>query len=119
MSAVDWCPNCNTTLAREQVWGDDRHCERCGTPVIKKNLDQWFFKTTKYADELLNFDGIDWPQTVKTLQTNWIDRREGRRSAVHRRELAVLIAVESVYHPSGHVVGRDLHGLLAGTSVGE
>ena len=77
MSAVDWCPNCNTTLAREQVWGDDRHCERCGTPVIKKDLDQWFFKATKYADELLNFDGIDWPQTVKTLQTNWINRSEG------------------------------------------
>ncbi len=77
MSAVDWCPNCNTTLAREQVWGDDRHCERCGTPVIKKNLEQWFFKSTKYADELLNFDGIDWPQTIKTLQTNWIDRSEG------------------------------------------
>jgi len=77
MSAVDWCPHCNTTLAREQVWGDDRHCERCGTPVIKKNLDQWFFKATQYADELLNFDGLDWPQTVKTLQTNWIDRSEG------------------------------------------
>ncbi|CAG1008455.1 leucyl-tRNA synthetase [Anaerolineales bacterium] len=77
MSPVDWCPHCNTTLAREQVWGDDRHCERCGTPVIKKDLDQWFFKATKYADELLNFDGIDWPQTVKTLQTNWIDRSEG------------------------------------------
>jgi leucyl-tRNA synthetase len=77
MSAVDWCPNCNTTLAREQVWGDDRHCERCGTPVIKKDLDQWFFKATKYADELLNFDGLDWPQTVKTLQTNWINRSEG------------------------------------------
>ncbi len=77
MSAVDWCPKCNTTLAREQVWGDDRHCERCGTPVIKKNLDQWFFKATKYADELLNFEGIDWPERVKTLQTNWIDRSEG------------------------------------------
>jgi leucyl-tRNA synthetase len=77
MSPVDWCPNCNTTLAREQVWGDDRHCERCGTPVIKKDLDQWFFKATKYADELLNFDGIDWPERVKTLQTNWIDRSEG------------------------------------------
>ncbi len=77
MSAVDWCPNCNTTLAREQVWGDDRHCERCGTPVIKKDLDQWFFKATKYADELLKFVGIDWPQKVKTLQTNWIDRSEG------------------------------------------
>jgi leucyl-tRNA synthetase len=77
MSAVDWCPNCNTTLAREQVWGDDRHCERCGTPVIKKDLEQWFFKATKYADELLNFEGMDWPERVKTLQTNWISRSEG------------------------------------------
>ncbi len=77
MSPVDWCPSCNTTLAREQVWGDDRHCERCRTPVIKKDLDQWFFRTTNYADELLNFEGIDWPQTVKTLQTNWIGRSEG------------------------------------------
>jgi leucyl-tRNA synthetase len=77
MSPVDFCPHCNTTLAREQVWGDDRHCERCGTPVIKKDLNQWFFKATKYADELLRFDEIDWPQTVKTLQTKWINRSEG------------------------------------------
>jgi leucyl-tRNA synthetase len=77
MSPVDWCPHCNTTLAREQVWGEDRHCERCGTPVIKKNLEQWFFKTTDYADELLRFDDIDWPERVKTLQTNWIGRSEG------------------------------------------
>jgi len=77
MSAVDWCPKDNTTLAREQVIGENRVCERCGTPVIKKNLEQWFFKATKYADELLNFEGIDWPERVKTLQTNWIDRSEG------------------------------------------
>lgn len=77
MSPVDFCPNCNTTLAREQVWGEDRHCERCGTPVIKKDLDQWFFKTTKYADELLSYEGIDWPERVRTLQTNWIGRSEG------------------------------------------
>ena len=77
MSAVDWCPSCNTTLAREQVVGENRVCERCGTPVIKKDLEQWFFKATKYADELLNFDEIDWPERVKTLQTNWIGRSEG------------------------------------------
>ncbi len=77
MSPVDWCPNCNTTLAREQVWGDDRHCERCGTPVIKKDLDQWFFRTTRYADELVIYEGIDWPERVRTLQTNWIGRSEG------------------------------------------
>ena len=77
MSPVDWCPQCNTTLAREQVWGDDRHCERCGTPVIKKDLNQWFFKITQYADELLNFNGIDWPDRVRLLQTNWIGKSEG------------------------------------------
>ena len=85
-SPVDWCPSCNTTLAREQVWGDDRHCERCRTPVIKKDLDQWFFRTTNYADELLNFDGIDWSQTVQTLQTNWIGRSEGA-SVVFKTEI--------------------------------
>jgi len=74
---VDFCPNCNTTLAREQVQGEDRHCERCGTPVVKKNLKQWFFRTTDYADELLDFSGMDWPEQVKTLQTNWINRSEG------------------------------------------
>jgi leucyl-tRNA synthetase len=79
MSPVDWCPNCNTTLAREQVWGDDRHCERCETPVIKKNLEQWFFRLTKYAEELLDFSGLDWPERVRTLQTNWIGRSEGAR----------------------------------------
>ena len=77
MSPVDWCPNCNTTLAREQVWGDDRHCERCGTPVIKKDLEQWFFRTTNYAEELLDFSHADWPERVRTLQTNWIGRSEG------------------------------------------
>ncbi len=74
---VDFCPNCNTTLAREQVQGEDRHCERCGTPVIKKNLTQWFFRTTDYADELLDFSDMDWPEQVQTLQTNWINRSEG------------------------------------------
>ena len=77
LSAVDWCPKDNTTLAREQVVGENRVCERCGTPVIKKDLEQWFFKATDYADELLNFEGIDWPERVKTLQTNWIGRSEG------------------------------------------
>jgi leucyl-tRNA synthetase len=76
-AAVDWCPNCNTTLAREQVWGEDRHCERCGTPVIKRDLEQWFFRITDYAEELLNFEGMDWPERVKTMQTNWIGRSEG------------------------------------------
>lgn len=83
LSPVDWCPNCNTTLAREQVWGDDRHCERCGTPVIKKNLEQWFFKTTSYGEELLDFSHLDWPERVQTLQTNWIGRSEGASVIFH------------------------------------
>ncbi|MCI0521951.1 MAG: leucine--tRNA ligase, partial [Chloroflexi bacterium] len=77
MSPVDWCPSCNTTLAREQVWGEDRHCERCGTPVIKKDLEQWFFRTTRYADELMHYEFIDWPERVRVLQTNWVGRSEG------------------------------------------
>jgi leucyl-tRNA synthetase len=76
MAAVDFCPHCNTTLAREQVWGEDRHCERCGTPVIKKDLEQWFFRITNYADELLNH-AKNWPERVKVMQTNWIGRSEG------------------------------------------
>ncbi|HET9911890.1 MAG TPA: leucine--tRNA ligase [Anaerolineales bacterium] len=73
-------------MAREQVWGEDRHCERCGTPVIKKDLEQWFFKSTQYADELLRFDEIDWPERVKTLQTNWIGRSEGA-SVIFKTEM--------------------------------
>ena len=74
---VDWCPKDNTTLAREQVIGPERRCERCGTQVIKKNLAQWVFKITDYADELLDFSKIEWPERVETLQRNWIGRSEG------------------------------------------
>ena len=83
LAPVDFCPNCNTTLAREQVWGDDKHCERCDTPVIKKDLEQWFFTTTKYADELLDFSEIDWPGRVRLLHTNWIGKI-GRASCRER-----------------------------------
>jgi leucyl-tRNA synthetase len=92
MSPVDWCPTCNTTLAREQVWGDDRHCERCGTPVIKKDLDQWFFRTTKYAEELLDYSSLDWPERVRTLQVNWIGRSEGA-SVVFTTEIGEPIEI--------------------------
>ncbi|MDP9270888.1 MAG: leucine--tRNA ligase [Chloroflexota bacterium] len=77
MAAVDWCPKDQVVLAREQVEGADRHCWRCGTPVVKRNLEQWFFRTTHYADELLDFSGIDWPEPIRLMQTNWIGRSEG------------------------------------------
>lgn len=78
---VDWCPKCNTSLAREQVKGDDRRCDRCQTQVTKKDLDQWLFRITKYADELLDFSAIEWPERVRTLQTEWIGRSEGAQIA--------------------------------------
>ena len=75
-SPVDWCPN-DGTLAREQVEGVDRHCWRCGAKVEKRDLAQWYLKVTKYADELLDFSGLQWPEPIKTQQTNWIGRSEG------------------------------------------
>ena len=72
---VNWCPKDQTVLANEQVV--DGRCERCDTPVVKKELEQWFFRITDYADELLKFDGLDWPEKVVTMQTNWIGRSEG------------------------------------------
>jgi leucyl-tRNA synthetase len=86
-SPVDFCPNCNTTLAREQVWGEDRRCERCDTPVIKKELNQWKFRITNYAEELLSdLDRIEWPERVKTMQRNWIGKSEGAQVVFHTVE---------------------------------
>jgi leucyl-tRNA synthetase len=73
---VNWCPKDQTVLANEQV--HDGCCERCGTPVIQKNLYQWFFKITDYAEELLHgLDTINWPEKTKTMQRNWIGKSEG------------------------------------------
>ncbi len=73
---VNWCPSCNTVLANEQVV--DGACERCQTLVIKKDLTQWFFKITKYADELLeDLDKLDWPEKTKSMQKHWIGRSYG------------------------------------------
>ena len=73
---VNWCPSCMTVLANEQVV--DGHCERCGTDVIKKDLTQWFFKITQYADELLDgLEELDWPEKTKAMQKHWIGRSYG------------------------------------------
>jgi leucyl-tRNA synthetase len=74
---VNWCPGCQTVLANEQVLADGT-CERSGDLVEKRNLEQWFFGITQYADELLvDLDSLDWPERVKTMQRNWIGRSEG------------------------------------------
>ncbi len=76
LAPVNWCESCNTVIANEQVV--DGCCERCGTAVVRKEMTQWFFKITDYADELLrDLDKIDWPEKTKTMQRNWIGRSEG------------------------------------------
>ncbi len=77
MAPVNWCPSCRTVLANEQVV--DGACERCGTPVVQRDLEQWFFRITGYADRLLaGLDTLDgWPEKVKVMQRNWIGRSEG------------------------------------------
>lgn len=75
-SAQWWCPHDKTVLANEQV--ESGRCWRCGNEVVKKNLKQWFFKTTAYADALLDgIDDLDWPEKIKTMQRNWIGRSRG------------------------------------------
>jgi leucyl-tRNA synthetase len=73
---VNWCPGCHTVLANEQVV--DGRCERSGDEVYQRDLEQWFFRTTAYADELLDsLDDLDWPDRVKIMQRNWIGRSYG------------------------------------------
>jgi len=73
---VNWCPSCNTVLANEQV--HDGACERCSTEVTKKDLTQWFFKITDYADELLEkLDTLDWPEKTVSMQKHWIGKSTG------------------------------------------
>jgi len=77
MAPVNWCPGCQTVLANEQVLADGR-CERSGDVVTKRDLEQWFFKITAYADQLLDdLDDLDWPERVVIMQRNWIGRSEG------------------------------------------
>ncbi len=76
---VNWCPSCQTVLANEQVV--EGFCERCGAAVSHRDLEQWFFRITKYADELMEHSGIDWPERIKTMQRNWVGKRVGAEIA--------------------------------------
>jgi leucyl-tRNA synthetase len=90
---VNWCPSCQTVLANEQVV--DGACERCGTPVVQRDLEQWFYRITDYAESLLEgLDRLDgWPEKVKTMQRNWIGRSEGAEIdfAVPRLEATIEV----------------------------
>lgn len=76
LSPVNWCSSCNTVIANEQVI--DGKCERCGSEIIRKEMTQWFFKITDYAEQLLaDLDKLDWPEKTKLMQKNWIGKSEG------------------------------------------
>jgi len=87
-AAVKWCPNDQTVLANEQVI--DGRCERCGAEVEARQLEQWFFRITDYADRLLDsLERIEWPEHVKAMQRNWIGRSEGAEVTFRCEELGI------------------------------
>ncbi|QGG95684.1 leucine--tRNA ligase [Actinomarinicola tropica] len=92
---VNWCPGCQTVLANEQVLADGT-CERSGDVVEKRDLEQWFFKITDYADQLLDdLDDLEWPERVKTMQRNWIGRSKGAEFDMD------VVDADGEPHPSG------------------
>ena len=112
---INWCPSCKTGLANEEVVNGV--CERCGTPVTKKNLRQWMLRITKYADRLLNdLDKLDWPEKVKKMQTDWIGKSYGAEvdfpSRWKRRE------DYRIYHQTGYSAWSHLYGTGTGACSG-
>jgi len=112
---VNWCPSCNTSLANEQV--DGAACERCQTEVTKKNLTQWFFKITHYAEALLaGLDGLAWPEKTKTMQKNWIGKSTGAtiRFAVadHTAEIEVFTTRADTLFGCTYLVLAPEHALV-------
>ncbi len=97
-ATVNWCPGCHTVLANEQVLADGT-CERSGDLVEKRDLEQWFFKITDYAQQLLDdIDDLDWPERVKVMQRNWIGRSEGAEFEM------VVTDADGVARPDGATV---------------
>ena len=94
-AAVNWCPNDKTVLANEQVIAGE--CERCGAKVEQRFLEQWFFRITDYAERLLgNLDWIDWSETTKTAQRNWIGRSDGAEIVFRVQDLLELAGAATV-----------------------
>jgi leucyl-tRNA synthetase len=109
---VNWCPNCNTVLANEQVV--DGGCERCGTEIKRRNLTQWFFKITDYAQELLDcLPELDWPEKTKKIQINWIGRSEGAEITFGTEKYGQPILDES-----GNTVNLSVFTTRADTLMG-
>jgi leucyl-tRNA synthetase len=122
---VQWCPHDQTVLANEQVI--DGRCERCGTPVVSKRLEQWFFRITDYADRLLSgFELLEsWPEHVVTMQRNWIGRSEGAQAVFRCEELGIDFPVfttrpDTLFGATFFVIAPehpDLERLVAGTDA--
>ena len=112
---VNWCPRDETVLANEQVIAG--RCERCDTPVVKRQMTQWFYRITQYADELLKFDGLDWPERVRVLQTNWIGRSEGAEITFpvegHNDEIRFFTTRPDTIHGATFMVLAPEHPLVA------
>ena len=113
---INWCPSCGTVLANEQV--ENGKCWRCDSKVEVKDLEQWFFKITDYADELLkSVDKLDWPDRIKAMQRNWIGRSEGTtvkfKLAGQSKELPVFTTrVDTLFSVTFLVIAPE-HPLVA------
>ncbi|MFC1901981.1 leucine--tRNA ligase [Chloroflexota bacterium] len=122
---VNWCPRCQTVLANEQVVGEGV-CERCETTVARRDLEQWFFRITQYADELLEFDGIDWPERIKIMQRNWVGRSQGTEISfgldhpgVEEKEIRVFTTRPDTAFGVTFMVLAPEHPLVAGLTAAE
>ena len=113
-AVVKWCPKDQTVLANEQVI--DGRCERCGTEVEARTLDQWFFKITDYADRLLDdLEHVQWPERVVTMQRNWIGRSHGAEVHVHARRRH---RAAGLHDAARHALRGDVLRAGAGASAG-
>ena len=115
---VNWCPALGTVLANEEVTADGRS-ERGNFPVYRRPLKQWMLRITAYADRLLaDLDLLDWPDSIKLMQRNWIGRSDGAAVDVPGRRRTPGVDIDGVHDPARHAVRRHLHGARARASAG-
>ena len=110
---INYCPSCKTGLANEEVVGDNK-CDRCGTTVERRKIRQWVLKITEYAEQLLaDIDTLDWPESIKEMQRNWIGKSEGvefsmKKVGDNSKELAVYTTrIDTVYGMTYVVLAAD------------
>ena len=119
---INWCPSCKTGLANEEVVNGE--CERCGSPVTKKNLRQWMLKITKYADRLLDdLDKLEWPEKVKKMQTDWIGKSYGAEVNFkvdgREEEITVYTTIPDTLHGATLMVLAPEHALASSLATEE